>query len=403
MLSSFIALRYLFSKKSHNAINIVSGVSAAAVGVVTAAMVCVLSVMNGFGKVVRDMFSEFDPELRITAAEGKYFATDTEAFQSLRDLPFVAVYSESVEDEALVEFEGRQLPVRLKGVDSLYQSLVHIDSILLDGHFQVWDGGFERCVLGVGLANQMNIGAHFIKGLHLYAPRRNVKVNLLRPDESFNEATCWIAGIFAVNQTKYDDHFMLVSLPLARAMLDYSDTQVTAVELRLSPDANLKAAKRDIRRLLGDRFLVQDRYEQQADFYRILKIEKLMTALLLIFILIIAAFNIIGSLTMLMLDKAEDTQILRHLGASSQQVHRIFLLEGWLISSLGAGIGLFIGLIVCLLQEHFGFIKLGNGTEYVLSAYPVEVVGTDILLVAVVVLVVGWAAAYIPTRHLKHE
>lgn len=403
MFSSFISFRYLFSKKSHNAINIVSGVSAAAVGVVTAAMVCVLSVMNGFGSVVRSMFSEFDPELLIVAREGTSFRADAPALEQLREREEVAVFCEMVEQTALIEHDGRQLPAQLKGVDTLYQSLTQIDSIILDGEYEVWDGGFDRCVMGVGLAGQLGIGAHFVRGLHLYAPKRKGSINLMRPDESFLEESCWIAGIFAVNQTQYDEHLMLVNIDLARRLFEYDDHEVTSVGIKLASGTNLKSAKREIRRLLGEDYVVLDRYEQQKDFFRILKIEKLMSALLMVFILLIAAFNLIGSLTMLILDKQQNTHILRTLGANADQIHKIFLYEGWLVSSLGAVIGLVVGLILCLLQQHFGWLKLGSGTEYVLSAYPVEVQLWDVVLVLAVVLIIGWIAAYIPTKHLKTE
>lgn len=398
-----IAWRYLFSPKSHHAINIVSGVSAAAVGVVTAAMICVLSVMNGFSGVVESMFSQLDPELRITASSGKYFDTTAPQIQSLRSLSSIAVYSECIEETALIEFESRQIPATLKGVDTAYASLTHIDDIILDGKYQVWDGAFERSVLGVGLANQLSIGAHFVRGLHLYAPRRQQAVNLMRPDESFNDESCFIAGIFAVNQVQYDDHYMLVSLPLARRLFDYNDHQVTAIELRLQPQASVPAVQREICQMLGADYQVLNRYEQQADFFRIVKVEKLMVTLLLVFILLIATFNIIGSLTMLMIDKQHDISILQYLGASSQQIQHIFRYEGWLISSLGALTGLVCGLALSLAQEHWGLLKLGNGTEYVLTAYPVEVEALDIVFVLAVVLIIGWIAAYIPTKTLRYH
>lgn len=402
-LESHIAWRYLFSKKSHNAINIVSGVSALAVGVVTAAMVCVMSIMNGFGDIIEQMFSEFDPELRITAAEGKYFDCNTAAFDSVRTLPCVAVYTRTIEETALVEHEQKQIVARLKGVDSLYQRLTHIDSIITDGYYCVYDGAFERAVLGQGLAGQLSIGAHFIRGIKLYAPKREQTVNLLRPDDSFNTGSCFIAGIFAVNQVKYDNALMLVSLPLAQQLFDYTDSQATAIELKLTDWASVKAAKKTIRQILGPHFEVADRYEQQADFFRILRIEKLLTALLLVFILLIAAFNIIGSLTMLVLDKRDNITTLRNMGADNRQIRLIFLLEGWFISALGALFGLAAGITLCGLQQHFGWLKLGSGTEYILSSYPVSIQWTDILLVGVVVLAIGFLAAWIPTKPLTTE
>lgn len=375
--------------------------SAAAVCVVTAAMVCVMSVMNGFGVVIEQMFSNFDPEIRITATDGKYFTCETEAFDQIRQMGEIDIFSETIEETALVEFSDKQIPARLKGVDSLYQRLTEIDQILVDGYFSVYDGAFERAILGQGLATQLGIGARFVHGMHLYAPKRNHKVNLLRPDESFNQASCFIAGIFAVNQVKYDDQLMLVSLGMAQCLFDYEPHQVTAVELRLKEGVKNKDVKRQIRQILGEDFKVLDRYEQQEDFFRILRIEKLLTGLLMAFIMLIAAFNIIGSLTMLILDKKEDIQVLSHLGATPQLIKRIFLYEGWLISSLGALLGLVLGLVLCLLQEHFGLIRLGSGTEYVLPAYPVAVEALDIFLVAIIVLGIGFVAAWIPSRRIK--
>lgn len=408
-----IAWRYLFAKKSQNAINIVSAISAAGVAVVTAAMVIVLSVMNGFGALVEKMFSAFDPDLKITAVVGKSFDADTETFRRLKEMKTVAVFTETIEETALVEFSGKQVPVMLKGVEESFNHLTDIDSIITDGKFLLtdwFDDGtgapqrvFERTVLGIGLANQLGIGAHFVGGLKLYAPKRNERVNMLRPDKSFNTGSAFIAGIFAVNQTKYDDKYMLVSLPLTRLLFDYDEHNCTAVELRLQADVNPKKAKREIQQLLGDDYLVLDRYEQQADFFRIMQVEKALTVILLIFILLIATFNIIGSLSMLMIDKQQDIIVLSNLGANKTMLQRIFLYEGWLISLLGAAIGLFVGVLITLGQEHFGWIKLGTGTEYIISTYPVQLQSLDILLVAVSVVLLGWLSAWIPSRNLKVE
>jgi len=394
-----IAWRYLWGKKSHNAINIVSGVSAAAIMVVTAAMVCVMSVMNGFGTVIEGMFSQFDADLRITPKEGKTFSASSPAFQSVRELNCVEIFSETIEETALVEFDNHQLPALLKGVDSAFSSLTHIDSIIVDGKFCVKAGDFYYTVMGIGLSNQLRVGAHFVHPLHLYAPKQQARVNMLNPAESFNRNTCFMAGIFAVNQLKYDDHVMLVALPLTRQLFDYPEHTATAVELKIK--GSVQAAQREIERLLGDDFLVQDRYEQQADFFRILRIEKWLTALLLVFILLIASFNIIGSLTMLIIDKKNDIRVLHDLGASEQLIRKIFLLEGWLISSLGAIFGLVLGVTICLVQEHFGLLKLGSGTEYVLSAYPVHVEALDLLLVMLIVLTLGFVAAWYPSKHIN--
>lgn len=396
-----IAWRYLFAKKQYNAIHIISGISAAAVGVVTAAMVCVLSVMNGFGVMVEQLFSQFDPDIRIEAVSGKSFHDQGERFDALRQLSEVAMVSQSIEETALLQFEDKQMPVRLYGVDSVFPTLTHIENIITEGHYEVYDGAFDRAVLGQGLAWQMGIGARFISPLQLYAPKRNAKVNMLRPDQSFNDEVCFIAGTFAVQQVKYDNEVMLVDINLTRRLLDYDNHEVSALLIKVAPHTSVKQAKKAIQSLLGEGFAVLDRYEQQADFFRILRVEKLLTTLLLVFILLIASFNIIGSLSMLIIDKQTDIQTLSHLGANKKMIQRIFLFEGWLISALGAMVGLAIGLIVCLAQEHLGILKLGNGTEYVVSAYPVAVQTTDVLIVAAVVLTLGFLAAWIPARKVQ--
>lgn len=373
--------------------------SAAAVGVVTAAMVCVMSVMNGFGVMVEQLFSQFDPDIRIEATTGKSFRLDPATPASLSSLPSVDMLSESVEETALVYYDDKQMPVQLRGVDTAFAQLTHIDSIITDGKYMVYDGAFERAVLGQGLAWQLGIGAHFVQGMQVYAPKRTGRVNMLRPDESFNRETCFIAGTFAVQQTKYDDALMLVSIHLARRLLDYGDDEVSALLVKVKDGVSIRQAKKELRSVLGNDYQILDRYEQQKDFFRILRIEKLLTALLLAFILLIATFNIIGALSMLIIDKQKDIQILSDLGADRKMIRNIFLYEGWLISALGAAVGLVAGLAICLVQEHFGILKMGSGTEYVVSAYPVAVQGTDILIIAAIVLALGAVAAYIPARN----
>lgn len=396
-----IAWRYLFAKKQFNAIHIITAISSAAVGVVTAAMICVLSVMNGFGVMVEKLFSEFDPDIRIVATEGKSFSISPEQKAQLLELPGVEALSESITETALVYFEDKQMPVQLMGVDSLFGQLTGIENIITDGHYEVYDGAFDRAVLGQGLAWKLGIRARFITGLQVYAPKRHGKVNMLRPDMNFNRETCFIAGTFAVNQQKYDENLMLVDIGLTRRLLEYPENEVTALHIAIPHKYSTKKAKREITALLGEGFAVLDRYEQQEDFFRILRMEKLLTALLLIFILLIATFNGIGSLSMLIIDKQKDIQTLSHLGASEQLIRQIFLLEGWMVNAIGALGGLVIGIGVCLLQEHFGFLKLGDGTDYVISTYPVAVQGGDIALVTIIVLLLGAIAAWIPTRKIQ--
>ena len=400
-LESHIAWRYLFSKKGHNAINIVSGISAAAVAVVTAAMVCVLSVMNGFGALVEQMFSEFDPVLLVVPSQGQTLRTDTLPIASLYAREDIEAVSMQLEQTALVRYKDHQQPARIMGVDSLFTRTARMDSIISDGYYSVWDGAFDRAVLGRGLAAQIGINAHFTGALHLYAPKRTERINMLRPDLSLNHEHAFIAGTFAVNQVEYDDQLMLVSLPLAQRLFDYDEHTATALRIQPKKGVNLSTLNFQLSTALGKGFRVLDRYEQQSDFFRILHIEKLLTFLLLVFILLIAGFNIIGSLSMLIIDKREDTQILTHLGADEATIRRIFLLEGWLISSLGTLTGLLIGVLLCLGQQHYGWLTLGSGADYVISAYPVLVQWTDIALVAGIVLALGLIVAWYPTHKIK--
>ena len=372
-------------------------------------MICVLSVMNGFGTLVEHMFSEFDPMLLVVPAEGQTLRTDAEPILSLYAREDIEAISMQLEQTALVRYKEHQLPARVMGVDSLFTATAHIDSIITDGFYSVWDGAFERAVLGRGLAAQLGMNAHFTGALHLYAPERIGRINMLRPDQSLRHEHAFIAGTFAVNQIEYDDQLMLVSLPMAQRLFGYDE--YTATALRLQPkivnqtkssiNRQSSIVKSSIEKDLGEGFRVLDRYEQQADFFRILRIEKWLTILLLVFILIIASFNVIGSLSMLIIDKREDIRILSHMGADEAMIRRIFLFEGWLISSLGTLSGLVLGVLICLGQQHYGWLKLGTGSEYIISAYPVQVQIPDIALVAAIVLVLGFVAAWYPAHKIQ--
>ena len=395
-----IAWRYLFAKKNFNAIHVITTISSIAVGVVTAAMICVLSVMNGFGVMIEDMFSQFDPDLRITAQNGKSFHITPQLKDSLLALPEVNLLSESIEETALVHFDDKQTPVQLMGVDSVFNSLTAIDSLITDGKFQVHDGAFDRAVFGQILAWKLGIGAHFVDGIKVYVPKRFSKVNMMRPDVNFNEETCFIAGTFAVNQQKYDENVMLVDIDFTRRLLEFDSCEVSAL---LVSTTNTEKAKASIASVLGDGFNIHNRYEQQANFFRILHIEKLLTAVLLAFILLIATFNSIGALSMLIIDKKDDIKTLSHLGASPKLIRSVFLLEGWMVNAIGAIGGVVLGLIICLVQQHFGLLKLGNGSEYIISAYPVAVQAWDVVLVTIIVLVLSLISVWIPVRKCNVE
>lgn len=399
----FIAWRYLFSKKGHQAINIVSGISVAAVAVIAAAMVCVLSVMNGFGTLVESMFSNFDPDLRIEVAKGKSFTLTDSLSQYLAADPNIVGFAEEVSETALLEYKGHQIPAILKGVDERFEQITNIDTTIRSGKFMVHDGAFDRIVFGRGLAISLGVHSFFVEGVHIYSPKRKGQMNMLRPDQNFRQAVAFVSGEFAVNQTQYDDKVALISLPLARYLFDYDSTTVTALLVKVNKETNVKKTQTRLSRFLGPQYRVLNRYEQQEDFFRVLRVEKWLTAVLMVFILLIAGLNMISSLTMLILDKQRDVVTLQNLGADDSLVRRIFLYEGFLINGLGAAIGVVLGLIICFVQEHFGLLKLGTGTEYIISAYPVSVEGLDVLFVLVVVLLLGVLTSYLPTRMMYKQ
>lgn len=396
-----IARRYLFSKKSHNTINIISGISATGVAIGTIALIVVLSVLNGFESLVANMFSSFDPDLKITAVQGKTFDINTNEFEQLKKMKSVAVFTEVVQENALLRFKDKQMPATVKGVSSNFAQLTQIDSIIYDGAFILNDGAFERAVPGIGVARMLGLGAHFIDPLYIYVPKRTAKINLLRPDKSINEAGTFVSGIFSVQQLIYDDQVVLVSLELARELFEYDSATVSSLELKIAADADFRKTQQQIQTLLGNKYNVKDRYQQQESFFSIMKIEKWITFLILSFILLIASFNIIGSLSMLIIDKKNDIETLRNIGANNRLIKQIFLFEGWMISATGAIIGIIIGVGITLAQQHFGLLKLGSG--YVVDAYPVVLQFTDAVLVFVTVVVMGWLAAWYPVRYISRN
>lgn len=396
-----VAFRYIFSKKSHNAINVISGISATGVAIGTMALVVVLSVFNGFEQLIANMFSAFDPDFRITAVEGKSFEIDKDPWQTIRKMPDVAVFTEVVEENALLRFRDRQMAATVKGVGENYRQLTDIDSIMYDGKFELFDGAFERAVVGIGLAGSLSLGAHFIDPLYIYAPKRTSRINMLRPESGFNQAATFTSGIFAVQQVQYDNQYVLVSLDLARELFEYEAHVVSCIELKINDKADAAKLQKQLQAIVGSDFVVKNRYEQQESFFKIMQVEKWITFLILSFILLIASFNIIGSLSMLIIDKQADIKTLRSLGASTSQIKSIFLLEGWMISALGALFGILLGTVISLVQQHFGVLRMGSG--YVVDAYPVVLVPSDILYVFITVVVMGFLAAYYPVRYINPE
>ena len=400
----YIARRYLFSKKSHNAINVISGVSVCGVALATLAMVCTLSVFNGFRDLVATMFTAFDPELKITSVSGKVFDSEDERIQSLRQWPEIEVFSCSLEDNAMVQYKGRQAMVVIKGIEDNFSQLTAIDNILYGrGDFVLHDEVVDYAIPGIELVSVLGTGIRFLNPLEVYAPKRGTKINVANPTTSFQTDYLHSSGlVFAVNQQKYDASYILTSLSFARNLFQY-DTEVSSIELKLLPNASLSQMKGKVQDLLGKDFKVQDRYEQQLDTYRIMEVEKLISYIFLTFILLIACFNVIGSLSMLIIDKRKDVETLRNLGADNKLVYRIFLFEGCLISFMGALIGVVLGLVLCLIQQEFGILSLGSGDmagSFVVDAYPVSVQLGDVFLVLITVLLVSFLSVQYPVRYL---
>ena len=403
-LPFYIARRYIFSKKKHNAINIISGISVCGVALATLALVCTLSVFNGFQDMVAGFFTAFDPELKITIREGKVFDPSSAAFKQVRSLPEIEVWTETLEENAMVQYKDRQAMAVIKGVDDNFEQLTSIDSLLYGtGEFVLHDEVVDYGILGVELVSELGTGIQFVDPLQVYAPKRNVRVNMANPSASFNRDYLFSPGaVFVVNQQKYDNNYILTSLDFARRLFNY-DTEVSAIELKLKPGADIASVQKDISRILGRHYVVLDRYEQQADVFRIMEIEKFISYLFLTFILVIACFNVIGSLSMLILDKREDVGTLRNLGADDHLISRIFLFEGRLISVFGAFAGILIGLLLCFLQKHFGIIALGGNGSFVVDAYPVSVHVKDVLLVFVTVIAVGFLSVCYPVHYLTRR
>ncbi|WP_279121418.1 FtsX-like permease family protein [Bacteroides acidifaciens] len=399
----YIARRYLFSKKKHNAINVISGISVCGVALATLALVCTLSVFNGFQDMVASFFTAFDPQLKITVREGKVFDGQDERIRAVCALPEIDVFTETLEENAMVQYKDRQAMVVLKGVEDNFEELTSIDSILYGaGEFLLHDSIVNYGIMGVELVATLGTGLQFVDPLQVYLPKRNAKVNMANPSASFNQDYLYSPGVvFVVNQQEYDGKYILTSLDFLRQLLNYT-TEVSAMELKLKSDANVSSVQAKIEKILGDAFVVQNRYQQQADVFRIMEIEKLISYLFLTFILMIACFNVIGSLSMLILDKKEDVVTLRSLGADDKLISRIFLFEGRLISLLGAVIGIVLGLTLCFIQQRFGVISLGGGGgTFVVDAYPVSVHAWDIVLVFVTVLAVGFLSVWYPVRYLS--
>ena len=399
----YIARRYLFSKKSTNVINVISGISVVGVAVATMALVVTLSVFNGFSDLVASLFTAFDPQIELTPKEGKTAPADDSLLTKVRQLPEIEVATECVEDMALAVYGDRQAMVTVKGVDDNFDQLTHIREILYgDGEYELHAADLDYGILGIRVAEQLGTGYRFDQPLQIFAPRREGQVDLTDPTDGFVSEELYSPGVlFAVQQAKYDRNYILTSISFARRIFDQQG-MLSSLELRLKAGSDFEAVKSRITSIAGERYYVKDRYEQQDDTFRIMKIEKFIAYIFLTFILMVACFNIIGSLSMLIVDKRDDVVTLRNLGASDRQITQIFLFEGRMISAMGALIGIAIGLLLCWIQQTFGVIALGSSAgSFIVDAYPVSVHYSDVAMIFLTVLVVGFLSVSYPVRYFS--
>ena len=401
----YIARRYLFSKKSTHAINVISLISVLGVAVATMALVVVLRGFNGFSDLVASFFTNFDPQLKIEATKGKAMPADDPLLVKVKHLPGVEVATECVQDQALAVYHDKQAMVTVKGVEDNFDSLTHISNILYgDGDFTLHVANLQYGVIGIRLAQDLGTGVTWQDYLQIYAPQREGQYDASNPTDAFVKDSLVSPGaLFQVKQSKYDQGYVITSIDFARRIFNRQG-EITSLELRMKPGVDIDNAKEEIQAMLGDKYKVLDRYEQQADTFNIMRIEKLFAYVFLTFILMVACFNIIGSLSMLIIDKKNDVITLRNLGATDGQIRRIFLFEGRMISAAGAVIGIVLGLILCWLQQTYGLVQLGDQAgNFVVNAYPISVHPEDILLIFLTVILVGWLSVWYPVRYMSRK
>ncbi len=400
----FIAKRYILSKKSTNAINIISGISVVGVAVASMALVVVLSVFNGFHDMVASLLTNFDPQLKIVAVHGKTMPADDPALVRVKAMKEIEVATECVEDIVMAVYNGKQLMLTLKGVEDNFEQLTYINECLYgQGEFCLKAGVLEFGIMGAMAAQLMGSDTRWQDYLKVYAAQRTGQIDMTNPEEGFVVDSLMLPPlVFSVGQAKYDRNVLLAPVSFARRLFDMQG-EMTSLELRLKKGEDIKAVKAKIQDVVGEKYKVLDRFEQQADTFRIMQIEKVLAYIFLTFILIVACFNIIGSISMLIIDKKEDVKTLRNLGANDKQISRIFLFEGRIITTIGASIGIIAGLLLCLLQQQYGLVKMGNAGSYIVNAYPVSVHYIDVAIVFITVIVVGWAAVWYPVKYMSNR
>ncbi len=399
-----VALRYLFSKKKQNAINIVSGVCATGICVASLALVCILSVYNGFQSVVGDLYSSFDPDLRIQPKEGKTYPDTLPQIAEIRKIKGIQTQAPVLSDGAVLMNGEKQTSATLCGVDENYYKIIKKD-IVYAGEFNVGNDEVPYMTLGVALAAQLNASIHFVQPVTLYAPIHDAKLSISNPEGAFNQIQIFVSGLYSVNQQETDSKFAFIPINVAREMYGYGPHDISYIDIKIEEGADIEAIQKQIKEILssvdGYAFDVLDKETLHADFYRMLQVEKWVTFLILFFVLMIAIVNIIGSLSMLIIEKKNDIQTLKHLGATDSTIRRIFLLEGWMLTAIGCIAGVILGLLLCGLQSWFGIIKLSEGSDFVIEHYPVAVQFWDIVIIIISVLSIGLITAWFPTKYAE--
>ncbi len=403
-LAPFIAGRYLFARKSHNVINIISAISAIGMAVGTAALIIILSVYNGFDSLIRSMMSTVEPDLLITPSAGKVFVPEGEAYDWIYDQPEVLSMCCILEENVFISYDGSQGLAKAKGVDWIYEEESPLADNIRNGEFRLYKGDIPQAVVGGSLAYELGINPRFVSPIEIYYPSRTKRISLADPTSALEKAKVFPSGVFSINED-VDKELMIVPIETMRQLLDYDD-EVSAIEIRVVEGTGrkeLRQLQEGIAKRLGDGFEVKDRYRQNEVLYKMMMYEKLATYLILLFVIIIIAFNIFGSLTMLIIEKEDDIRILRSMGADRKLIRRIFVLEGWMISLAGMAAGVVAGTVLALIQQHFGIIKMPG--QFVVQAYPVILSWSDIAITAAAVAAIGYLIAILPvlSRHRKME
>ncbi len=404
-VSFFLARRYLFSKKSKNAINYISGVSVVLVAVVSMSLVVAMSVFNGLTDLVTSMFNSFDPHIKITHTSGRVFDKN-EIIPHLQKVDNI-IFSATLEDDALFSYSDKQLVGRLKGVDNQFANVNGFEKLIIAGDFVLYEDEVDFVSMGQGVAQELGAGLYYNEILQIFAPKRTRKGSSINPMDDFTKVLTYPRSIFSV-QMDIDNRYVISSLALAQRLFSYDSTQVSSIEIRCTDETQIDFITGNIQKIAGSDFLVKTQEEQHDFLYKITQSEKLITFLIISLILIIASFSIVGALTMLIIDKKQDINILKSMGASKALVRKIFIFEGWLISIVGAAIGIFLGVALSLAQQYFGFLQLGSGENFIVDTYPVRLAVSDVFYVLAMVLGVGFLAAYLPVysiikKHTNNE